>query len=248
MNVVRILERSLNVDGYADTYNQNPGFSQALVVRPAGGDALVNTQLLAIYYIHGVEALQAAADTYCTDMTWVLKGSWENTTGSTQSYTYQHTTELKVTQGSEVTTGGVPLVASFKDLTMTVGSKTKTFSANETTTPQTKAVTVEAAPGKKVMFYQRQYNFRTEMFFVMDAASVARNVAAVSGDGLSRKTCVVEIMSGDYLVTEKELINAEPGTVQPHTYPRANKESDRGTVPRSGLTTRARDALNLIGA
>ncbi|EIW57236.1 uncharacterized protein TRAVEDRAFT_65157 [Trametes versicolor FP-101664 SS1] len=226
--------------------NVNTGFSQALVVRP-DSDALVNTKLLAIYYNHAVEALQAAADTYCTDMTWVLKGSWENTTGSAQSHTHQYTTELKVTQGSEVTNGGVPLVASFKDFTMTIDASIKTFSADETTTPQTKTVTVEAAPGKKAMFYQRVYKFRTEMFFVMDTASVARNVAAVSGDGLSRKTCVVEIWSGDYLVTDKEL-NATPGAVQFKTYPRANKESDRQTVARSGLTTRARDALNRIGA
>lgn len=176
---------------------------------------MVNTKFLAIYYIQAVEALHAAADTYCTDMTWALVGSWENSTGSTQSCTHQFTTELKVTQGSEVTNNGVPLVASFKDLTMTIGSKTKTFSANETTTPQTKPLTVEVAPGKKVLLYQRRYNFRTEMFFVMDAASVARNVAAPSGDGLSRKTCIVEIMSGDYLVTENALSDAEQGTVQP---------------------------------
>ncbi|EIW57228.1 uncharacterized protein TRAVEDRAFT_168860 [Trametes versicolor FP-101664 SS1] len=228
--------------------NVNTGFSQAVVVKPAGGDALVNTKFLAIYYNHAVEALQAATDVYCTDMTWQLKGSWENTTGSAQSHTHQFTTELKVTQGSEVTNGGVPLVASFKDFTMTIGSKTKTFSADETTATQTKPVTVEVAPGKKMMLYQRVYNFRAEMFFVMDSASVARNVAAVSGDGLSRKTCVVEIWSGDYLVTDKALSDAEMGTVQPKTYPRANKESDRQTVARSGLTTRARNALNLIGA
>ncbi|OJT15022.1 hypothetical protein TRAPUB_8465 [Trametes pubescens] len=228
--------------------NVNTGFSQALVIKPAGGDALVNTKFMALYYIHGVEALHAAADTYCTDVTWVLKGTWENTTSSAQSYTQPLTTELKITRGSEVTGAGVPLVPSFKDLPMSIDASIKTFSESETTTPQTKPLTVDVAPGKKAMVYQRQYNFRTEMFFVMDAASVARNVAAVSGDGLSRKTCVVEIMSGDYLVTEKELSNAAPGTFQPKTYPRANKESDRGTVQRSGLTVKARDTLNLMGA
>lgn len=249
MNVVRTLPSpSSSVDGILmHMHIQNTGFSQAVVSKPPG-DALVNTKFLAIYYIHAVEALHAAADTYCTDMTWVLKGSWENTTGSAQSYAHEFTTELKVTQGSEVTKNGVPLVDSFNGLTMTIDASLKTFSANETTTPQTKTLTVEAAPGKKVMLYQRRYSFRTEMFFVMDASSVARNVAAPSGDGLSRKTCIVEIMSGDYLVTENALSDAAPGTVLFKTYPRANKESDRGTVARSGLTTRARNALNLIGA
>ncbi len=215
---------------------------------PAGGDALVKSALIAIYYTHAVEALYAAADTYCTGITWVPQGSWENTTTAAQSFTYQYKTELKVTQGSAVTTGGLPLALEFKGFAMTIDASTKTFSENETTTPETKPLTINVAPGKKVTLYQRQYNFRTDMYFILDAASMARNVAAVSGGGLSRKTCVFEIMSADYLVTDKELSGATPGTVHLTTVNRANQEGDRQTVQRSGLTTRAVTALNLMGA
>lgn len=209
---------------------------------------MVKSGLIAIYYTYGVEALYAAADTYCTGITWVPQGSWENTTAAAQSFTYQFKTELKITQGSAVTTGGLPLALELKGFAMGIDATTKTFSENESTTPQTTPLTINVAPGKKAMLYQRQYNFRTDMYFVLDAASRARNVAAVSGDGLSRKTCVVEIMSGDYLITEKELSNVTTGTVHLTTVNRANQEADRQVCPRSGLTSRAVTALNLIGA
>lgn len=228
-------------------YGQNTGFSQSVVITPAGGDALVKSELVTIYYNRAIEAFYAAADTYCTGITWVPQGSWENTTGAAQSFTYQYTTELKITQGSEVTAGGLNLGATFKDFAMTIDASTKTFSANETTTPQTTPLAVAVAPGKKATLYQRQYDFRTDMYFVLDSARVMWNAGAASGDGLARKECTVQIMSGDYLVTEQELSNAVRGTVQVKTVARANKESDRQTRKRGDLTTRAKNSLAQMG-
>ena len=75
-----------------------------LVYKPSGGDARVRAERETLYYRTGDEALYAGAEGYSVDITWISNMSWRNDTDAAQTYTHTFTTELKITQGSEVTT------------------------------------------------------------------------------------------------------------------------------------------------
>jgi len=75
-----------------------------LVYKPSGGDARVRAERETLYYRPGDEALYAGAERYLVDITWISNMSWRNDTDAAQTYTHTFTTELKITQGSEVTT------------------------------------------------------------------------------------------------------------------------------------------------
>ncbi|EIW57243.1 uncharacterized protein TRAVEDRAFT_20913 [Trametes versicolor FP-101664 SS1] len=233
---------------YTDASNQNTGFSQSAVNKPAGGDALVKSEFPMIYTFPNDEHFYAAVDTYLVDTTWVRLESWENNGDDSQRYTYQYKTELKITQGADVTTC-LNLGARFKDLALGVDGATKTFSADETTSSQTKGLLVDVHSRKKITLYQRRYTFRCDMHFVLDAWREYWNAGAASGDGIARKECTVQIMSGDYLVAEKELSDAAVGTLQVKAVSRSphNNESNNKTRKRENLTNRAKRALSQMG-
>ncbi len=214
--------------------------------KPAGGDALVKSGRSTIYYSPGDQAFFAAIDTYLVDTTWVHQLSWENNTDAAQTYAHQYTTELKVTKGTEVTVS-VSIGAEFKGLSIGIEGSTKTFSTYETTSSQTKTLTVNVPPHKKVTFYQRQYTFTNKMFFILDAWNEEWNAGSPGGYDITRKECTVHIMSEDYLTTETELSNGAVGTIQVDTVRRANHEGDRKTRKRENLTGRAKDELSKMG-
>lgn len=214
--------------------------------KPAGGEALVKSERSTIFSYAGDEAFFAAIDTYLVDTTWLHQLSWENNTDAAQTYTYQYTTELKVTKGTEVTVS-VGIGAVFKGLSIGIEASTKTFSTYETTSSQTRTLTVNVPPRKKVTFYQRRYTFTNKMFFILDAWREEWNAGSPGGYDIARKECTVQIMSEDYLTTETELTNGAVGTIRVNTVGRANNEGARKTRKRENLTERAKRELSKMG-
>ncbi|KAK0212449.1 hypothetical protein DFS33DRAFT_29017 [Desarmillaria ectypa] len=220
-------------------------FSKYVVYKPDGGDALVKSGRSTIYYILGEEALHAPTDTYLIDTTWVPKMSWENNTAATQTYSLQYTTELKVTQGNEVT-NSVGIAAAFKGLSLSMDSQTKVFTTYETTQSQTKTITLSVPPKSMLTFYQKKYRFTDKMYFILDAWGEDWNVGSQGGYNITRKECEVEIMSEDYLTTDVSLVDYT-GTMDVKRVARAELEDRRKTRKREELTNRARKELSKMG-
>lgn len=129
---------------------------------------MVNSGRSTIYNYPGDEAFYASMDTYLIDTTWVSKMSWENNNAATQMCSLQYTTQLTVTEGTEVT-NSVGIGAEYKGLSLSMNSETKMFLSYETTDTQTKMVTLSIPPKSTLAYYQRKYQFRDTMFFVLDA-------------------------------------------------------------------------------
>ncbi|KAK0459081.1 uncharacterized protein EV420DRAFT_302061 [Desarmillaria tabescens] len=221
-------------------------FSKYVVYKPSGGDAMVKSGRSTIYSYPGDEAFYASIDTYLVDTTWVSKMSWENNTTAAQTYSLQYTTELKVTQGSEVT-NSVGIGAEFKGLSMSMDSQTKTFTTYETTETLTKTITLSVPPKSTLTFYQKKYRFRSTMFFVLDAWNEEWNAGSPGGYDITRKECQVEIMSEDYLTTDVALVDSATGTMDVKRVSRADLESRRKTRKRENLTERAKKELSKMG-
>lgn len=223
-----------------------PKFSQYTVYKPNGGDALVKSSRSTIYYFRDDEAFYAAIDIYLVKTTWVSGWSWENNTEAVQAYTYSYTTQLKVTRGAEVT-NSVSVGAAFEGLSVSMGTSGKTFSSTETTTSRTTTLTANIPARTKVTHYQRMYEFRSSIHFVLDAWNEEWNAGSSGGCNIIRKECTVQIMSEDYLTTDSELDSAVVGSLTVATVPRENREESRRTRMRRNLTKRAKDALSKMG-
>jgi len=221
-------------------------FSKYVGYKPSGGDTMVNSGRSTIYYYPGDEAFYASMDTYLIDTTWVSKMSWENNTEATQTYSLQYTTQLTVTEGTEVT-NSVNVGAEFKGLSMSMDNETKTFSTYETTDTQTMTITLSIPPKSTLTFYQRKYQFRATMFFVLDAWGEEWNAGSQGGYDITRKECEVEIMSEDYLTTDTPLVDTATGSMEVESVARADSEGLRATRKRENLTERAKDSLSKMG-
>ncbi|KAL1940251.1 hypothetical protein VTO73DRAFT_9203 [Trametes versicolor] len=220
--------------------------SKYIVSKPAGGDALIKSERTTIVTHSGNEGLYAAVDTYLVDTTWMRQVSWENRTDAAQVYEHSYTTELKVTQGTEVTVA-VHVGAAFEGLSVGMDASTKTFTTKETTSTDTKTMTITVPPRSTLTFYQRQYTFRATMFFILNAWHQEWNAGSPGGYDIERKTCTVQINSEDYLTTETELTNEGVDTMHVDTVARANNESDRLTRKRENLTEWAKQQLSKMG-
>jgi len=223
-----------------------PTFSKHVVYKPSGGDSLVKSARTTIYVFAGDEAFFAARDCYLVDTIWVSKMSWENNTDAAQTYSLAYNTQLKVTEGSEVT-NSVSVGVAYEGLSISMESSTKTFTTYETTESTTKTITLSVAPRSHLTFYQRTYRFKETMFFILDAWGEQWNAGSPGGYDITRKKCTVEIMSEDYMTTSNRLDDSISGTMEVTTVDRAEREDARLTRKRENLTERAKKALSDMG-
>ncbi|KAG7449738.1 uncharacterized protein BT62DRAFT_928471 [Guyanagaster necrorhizus] len=222
-------------------------FSKHITYTPSGGDALVKSYKSTIYEDKGDQAFYAAIDTYLVDATWIPKMSWENNTSAAQSYALTYTTELKVTKGSEVTTS-IKIAGAFRGLSISMGTSVKEFNTYETTNTTTKTITLNVPAKSTLTFYQRRYRFRDTMFFILDAWNEMWKAGSWGSFKLTKKACVVEIMSEDYLTADAKLDDSTTGTMVVKKVPRATLESSYSARKRENLTDRAKEVLDDIDA
>ncbi|KAK0494806.1 hypothetical protein EDD18DRAFT_1463867 [Armillaria luteobubalina] len=213
-------------------------------LRPCGDDALVKSARSAIYNFPGKESLFASIDVYLIDITWMSKMSWENDIIAEQTYPLQYMTGLQVTKGAEVT-NSVSIGAEFKDLSLSMDIEAKTFTTYETTNTQIKTISLRVPPKSTVAFYQKRYRFKIKMFFILDAWGQEWNVGSQGGSDIERKECEVEIMSEDFLTTDR-VLDPATGTIEVKTVSKADTAEARRTRKHEDLTQWSKDALSKI--
>ncbi len=212
------------------------------VYKPSNGDVLVKSGREEIYFIHTVEALYAAVDTYFVDTTWVSGMSWKNDTDATQTYTYTYTTGLTITEGSEVK-NGFSLETVYKKMSVTIDHQEKVFKPAETTETRTVTANLSVPPRSLLIFYQRRYKFRSSMFFVLDTAfGRFWNICGPDSTSVLRKECEVEIMSEDYATLRAELDGTRTGTINVDTVDHA--QSALLTIKREECSDRCKEKLD----
>jgi len=215
-----------------------------LVYKPSGGDARVRAERETLYYHAGDEVLYAGAERYLVDITWIRNVSWRNDTDAAQTYVHTFTTELKITQGSDVT-NGFSLGATYKGASVSFNHETKTFKSTETTESRTITITLTIPPRSHLVFYQRRYTFRDSMFFILDAWDQEWNVGSWGGYEFTRKDIDVQIMSEDYATLTEELDGSTTGTISVTT---VNCVPDAGsTRKRENITRLAKSKIASMG-
>ncbi|KAK0212455.1 hypothetical protein DFS33DRAFT_1269251 [Desarmillaria ectypa] len=194
-------------------------FSQYVVYKPSGGDTIVKSGRSTIYSVPGDQAFYASVDTYLVDTMW-------------------HKTELRVTEGSEITQY-VGISGIFKGLTMSMDGQTKEFTSYETTETQTKTITLNV-PAKGNISSPIRCS-------LLDAWNEEWNAGTPRGYNITKKECEVEIMSEDYLTTDVPLMDSATGTMDVTKVSRGDSENLRKTRKRENLTQKAKDELSKMG-
>jgi len=215
------------------------------VYKPSGGDARIKAGRETLYYISGDEALYAAVDTYLVDITWVSKMSWKNDTDATQTYAYSYTTALAITKGSEIN-NGFSVSGSFKGLGLTVDHSEKVFKSTETTESKTTAVTISVPPRSLLIFYQKRYNFRKSMFFILDAWMQEWNMGSWGGSTPTKLACEVAIESEEFATLDAELDASTTGTVAVDSI--SGTPGAGMTRKRENCTQRSKAEVEAMGA
>ncbi|KAH9957565.1 hypothetical protein BC827DRAFT_648032 [Russula dissimulans] len=216
-----------------------------LVYKPSTNNARIRAQRETLYHRPGDESLYAGAERYLVDITWVSTMSWRNDTAAAQTYSHTFTTELKITQGSEVN-NGFSLGASYKG--MSVGfNETRTFKSTETTESRTITITLTILPRSHLVFYQRRYTFRDSIFFILDTWNQEWNVGSWGGYALTWKHADVHIMSENYATLEEELDGSTMGTISVSTVSPI-PSGGHLTRKRENITQRAKNMIDSMGA
>ncbi|KAH8119518.1 hypothetical protein DFH11DRAFT_451123 [Phellopilus nigrolimitatus] len=222
----------------------NDPVTKFLVSRPQSGDVLLSRSRQTVYSAAGDEALYAIVTNYLVQIQNDKLMSWDNSTSAAQSYTQEYKTELKVTNGSEVS-NTIGLSAAFKGITISAEHSEKTFHSEETTTSKTETTRVEVAPRSELFFYQRKYVLRSDVYFILDAWNEEWIVGSWEGYDVSHARCDVEIHSNDYITSETSLkgettINVDAASV---------KDFDAGLRIRKfeNCTERAKGTMRAMG-
>ncbi|KAF8629003.1 hypothetical protein AX17_005859 [Amanita inopinata Kibby_2008] len=212
----------------------------------SGEDILVKSSLETIYQDEG-ESLYAAIDIRFVEARWIVRTFWSNDTRAEMRSEYDYTTYLRITDGDNAT-NTVPINEAFKYLTLNMNELSRQFSKHETTETKTKSVSLTVPPNSVLLFFQREYKFKTSMFFVLKTASGEWNVGSSGGQDIARKECAVAIMSEEFFITDDSYpVMEATGTVVASTVPSAHKEGDRETRRYEDLSDKAKEVLGELG-
>jgi hypothetical protein len=225
---------------HGDT-EQDDDLCKHVTYKPEHGDTLVKSARETIYYERGFEGMHAAIDTYLVGITWVLKASWNNSTGSHQTFVQELKNDFKVVKGQEVTKA-VPIASVYDRMTVLIGGHPKSFERTGTAPS-----TVYVAPYSCIYLYQKRYTFRHNMYFILDAWAKEWNVGAPKSKNIARKECIAEIMVQEFVTLPRELDGKRTGTVQVSSVVRAHSENVRQTKQHGESTNWCRKRLAQMG-
>lgn len=171
--------------------------------------------------------------------------SFENATDAKQTYSHQHTTQLKITNGAEVARS-VNIGAELKTLAINMNLSGKTFTDDETsTTPQTRTLTINIPPKTKITFYQRRYEFKIVVYFISDSWGKEWKVGTSGGERCLTKECTMEIISDDFLAKDTELrYTVASGGMQVMAVSPVGLQRYGGVKDRDCLTEKAKRTLH----
>lgn len=211
---------------------------------PSSSPARVWSGRQIIYFYRGDEALSGAVNRILDEIRWVQLLSWRNDTALAQQYQISYTTELRIIEGSEVNTG-FNLGASYEGMSIGFNNSQRTFTSTETVSSRTITTTVNVPPYTELIFYQKRFQFRDVITFVLDAWGREWNVGPWGGySPLTTKNTLVRIFAEEYLTTTSPL-PAGPGSVQVTNVPAAPIANV--TRRREDTTRRCQQALANMG-
>jgi len=214
-----------------------------LAYKPKDGDALVRVGRETLHS-SSKKALFADTERYLVDITWIKNMSWRNDTNVVQTYSHTFTTQLKITQGSEVNKGfSVPV--TYAGTSISFNKQTKTFKTTETTESRTVTLNVSVPPRSLLVFYQRKYTFRDSVFPFFKNGNQEWNIGSGEGYEPTSKDIEVEIMSEEYATLSKELDGSKTGKISVTTVDPSRRPSN--TQKRRKIPRRARKILGRMG-
>jgi hypothetical protein len=169
-----------------------------------GNNTIVKQSSSVLYSNAGDEALHKLIDLHYDGFEWQYINSWINKTNQTNTYVQTYTSQLSITQGKDAENHW-SFGADFKDLSVGIGSSTKKFTPEETTTSKAYTVTVNVGPNSSVYFYQKKYKFKPVVWFRLDAWAKFWAVGNWKSGGVCALNGYVEIDSNEYLTTDSVL-------------------------------------------
>lgn len=126
-------------------------------------DTIVSRLSKVVYNI-GSENLVERQDIKYQGFVWNLQFSWHNGTNSPNTYTETVQEGLIIREGEE-TERNFNVGASFKGLSVSAGGYQKNFSERETSQSVTVEKVIVVEPQVTTTFYQKRYNFLTDVWF-----------------------------------------------------------------------------------
>ncbi|KAM0803368.1 hypothetical protein BDR22DRAFT_796679, partial [Usnea florida] len=159
-------------------------------------------------YQNNSENLVQRQDIQYQGFEWILVFSWINRTDSAN--TYEHTVQegLTIREGEE-TEKNFNVSASFKGLGVSAGGYVKNFSERETSTVTTIRKTIVVPAQSTVYFYQKRYNFSTDVWFWQHVPGWQNynhfRIGANVTYQLVKRTAVTSIISQEYATIQHPL-------------------------------------------
>lgn len=118
-----------------------------------------------VVFADNKENLVRRLDTRSQGLEWVLEYRWVNETNTDNTYTITTEEGLRIREGQE-TELKFGVSAAFKGLGVSIRGALKTFTSCETSNVTTADKFIVAEARKTTYFYQKQYNFLQEVWFL----------------------------------------------------------------------------------
>ncbi|TFK33589.1 hypothetical protein BDQ12DRAFT_670119 [Crucibulum laeve] len=156
--------------------------------------ALVYQEVKQLYSEAGYAALHLVVDTYLDNFYWHKVYEQTNDGKVAQQYKLTSTTGTTITEGSD-TTVKMGLAAEFEGIGLEFGIEAKQFSSSEKNSQTSEEHTLTIAPDETTYFFQRRYNYRTNVWLLSDQSGV--EAAVNSGSDFYGSSFRSQVLSND---------------------------------------------------
>ncbi|EFW99858.1 hypothetical protein CMQ_176 [Grosmannia clavigera kw1407] len=161
-------------------------------------DTLVRQTRSFLYNDVGDQSLYKIVDIHFLGFEWIPLASWENDSQQTNSYEQTYTSQFRIRTGQDVNNTW-DFGSTFKNLTLNVGSSTRTITEQELTATKSYTATTKVEPRSSVHLYQKRYYFKTFVWFKLDAWNQLWTVGNWQAPGIAQKIGEVEVDANEYL-------------------------------------------------
>lgn len=190
------------------------------------------------------ESLIERQDIKYQGFNWALQFSWVNESNTPNTYTRTVQEGLTIREGQE-TELNFGVSASFKGIGVEAGGVRKEFSERETSRLETIQKGIIAEPQAHTFFYQKRYNFLTEVWFWQRVPDWQFNHFGIGRNGaasqLVKRTAVTSIFAEEYATLHRRL-SGTTTILGPRNVPRLPDDPPSNRQFQN-ITQRAKDTL-----
>lgn len=148
---------------------------------------------------------------------WYERFAWHNETNSPNTYTRTVTEGLTIREGEE-TERNFSVGAEFRGLSVSAGGSRKTFSERETSRLESVEKEIVVEPQASTYFYQKRYNFLTEVWFWQRVPGWTEHnffrIGANRTFAIVKRTAVTSIFSQEFATLLRRLDGTTTITAQ----------------------------------